>query len=309
MADDNQWVAVFADISGNNLDEFVRCVCIEGPDQFTENLKDKDRSFQNFEYLHSLLMDNVVRKAYLVSSDLFDIAMERYRMYVKACMDNTDDHHCVPEYFRENCQDGNIDSLVERDLVFRATAEDFAQMEEEAEGLFMSHGQLVLEELPEDTWREIVSRAYDRDCLVFIFERGECVLRECSFKPFEVAFQQNKQFRAHLTKFVLWAIFSGSLTRLWTQYSHEGGIYATTIEILYQQGKKYIDKFGADLVQQFEDGVPVSGMSIRVRMLTEELLGKEVNKDQVIVPRSTVEYVLGEKASPPFFVPKTYMEK
>lgn len=308
MADDDQWVAVFTDVQGNNLDEFVRCVCIEGPEQFVERLGDKDRSLQNPQYLYSLRIEGLVRKAYLISVDLFEIAIERYYQYITECMRNPDDQDSIPPYFSKNCLDGDIHRLVERDLIFRATMGDFEQMEKEALIDTSTHGRLVLEEMDLDCARAIISRSYDRDSLVFTFEKGECVLRNSSFKPFEIAFEKNKEFRERTCKFILWAIFSGSISNLWTQYSHEGGVYMTTIELLYQSGRDYLEQFGDDLLSQFVDGVLVSGMSIRVRMTLDELLGKGVSIDNVVVPRSIVEYVLARKAEPPFFIPRSDIE-
>lgn len=306
MADEDQWVAVFADVMGNNLDEFVRCTCIEGPEQFMQSLEAQDRPQKNTEHLHSLQIDGLQRRAYLVSEELFEIAAEHYRKYLEECIET----QSLPPYFEKNLLSGAgaaaaAANLMERELVFRATMSDFIRMEEEAAERASTHGRIALDEFEIGHLREILSRAYERDSLVFVLEQGECVLRNCTFKPFEVAFHKNEQFRARVRKFVLWAVLSDSTPRLWTQYSREGGVYVTTVELLYKVGKEHPDHFTEDLRCQFVEGVDVGdGLRVRVAMTLEEMLGKNVDKTNVVVPRSVVEYVLCKRAEPPFFLPK-----
>ena len=293
MADEDQWVAVFADIIGNNFDEFIRCTCIEGPEQFVKELEDENRSFKNGKHIHNLKIDGLERSAYLISAQLFEIAVKQYRHYIAECAEKKQ----LPPYFEKH-PDVNVDHLIERDLVFRATMDDFKQMQAETD----THGRLVLDELEIGLAREIISRAYDRDSLVFAFKQGECVLHHCAFKPFELAFQKNNEFRARVCKFILWASFSESVSRLWIQHSHEAGVYITTIETLYSVGKEHLEQFGDNLLAQFVEGVSVNEISVRILMTLEELLGNDKDKNNIIVPRSDVERVLGKKAEPPFFL-------
>lgn len=305
MADEDQWVAVFSDIPGNNLDEFVRCVCIEGPEEYQKNLSGEKRELHNSRYSHALLVDKQLRRAYVVDSELFEIAMGRYRMYIAHCVEEPE---VMPEYIRKNLEGGNIDNLVESDLVFRASLSDFEKMEEEAERHTSTHVRVVLEEFKGDSdknaLREILSRAYEKDFLLFSLEQGQVVLKECAFFPFETAYYRNEPFGDRVRQFILWAILSQAVNgQLWLHYSKQQARYATTIQLLLNTGKQNADRFGVELLDWMENGMSVDGIDMQITPSLEDLLGEGSSKDDVIVPRKVVERVLVNGALSPHFIP------
>ena len=290
IADDRSMVLVFTDVAGSNLAEFVRCAHVEGFEAYTKGLMRDDRPPINEEHARILYVGREKRVCYVVPAYLFDIILENYEAYLK---------EETPEYFEKHLTPGESASdLIEETLIYRVSTETLEEMHVEVSTL---HGRIVPEEMEEGEACEIVSRAYERDRLVFQIVEGEYKLQACKFQPFAMLFRTNEPFRRNLVAFMMSITLNGRERDICISYSPDEFFYITTISILRRFGTANPERFGADLLRFFEEPQSMEGVTINISPSLSCLAGKRA-LDDLVVPRGIVEHVLRKKVAEPFFI-------
>lgn len=305
MADESQWVFVFADVDDSMLHEFVRCTCIDGLERFTKELQQADRQLHRYDKLCDYLLEGELRSGYLIAAELFDSIVGNFVALIKDKVENAEE---LSEYLQKELETREIQAIVDETLTFRAFKSTFDALDRQRKAIQFQFVKMILsgfteEEVKENIPRSILSRAYKNDELVFKIKRGKVLLKKSRFAPFSIIFYNNEDFSKKINAFILWAILSNSiLMEFMTCYSKSCGEYFTTIQLLFDVGKKYVEYFGADLLDDMENGISMNGMTVRVMPTMEELLG-EVSRENIVVPAQDVKMVIMKIPEPPAFLP------